>query len=207
MAAERKRGLYGALASPWLYEAVQRVMGAETLRRHFADAHIRVAPGARVLDIGCGPADLLAHLPAVTYIGWEPNPLYVERARARFGDRATFHVGLFGAAEAARLEPVDVAIVSGVLHHMDDAQARTLFGLLHSVLKPGGRVVSVDPARVPGQHPLSRLAVSRDRGRHVRAPGAYLALARDMFPAASGTVAHQAFPPYTRFFMTAPRAA
>jgi SAM-dependent methyltransferase len=202
--AERKHGLYAALRHPTVYEAVQRFMGtADRSRGHFAQHFVRAQPGDRVLDIGCGPAHLLAHLPDVEYIGWEPNAAYVAKARETYGDRGTFHTGLFGPEQARSLDPVDIVIVSAVLHHMDDAEAKELFGLLRQVLKPGGRVITLDNVFIKRQNPIARLLISLDRGRHVRVPAGYEALARGAFAHVEGTVVAQAFPPYTYFFMTA----
>jgi SAM-dependent methyltransferase len=201
---ERKRGLYAALRHPVVYETVQRLMGSpDRGRRRFAEHFVRAQPGDRVLDIGCGPAHLLAHLPDVEYIGWEPNGAYVAKARETFGDRGTFHVGLFGPAQARELAPVDIAIVSAVLHHIDDAQASELFDLLRQVVKPGGRVITLDNVFIERQNPIARFLISLDRGRHVRSPAGYEALARSAFAHVDGKVVPQAFPPYTHFFMTA----
>lgn len=204
MATERKRGLYAALRNPKLYETVQRVMGGDERRRHFAEEFVQAQSGDRVLDIGCGPAQLRAYLPDdVEYIGWEPNAAYVEKARKIYGDRGTFNVGLFGPAEAHSLNPVDIAIVSAVLHHMDDGQVTELFQLLRQVLKPGGRVITLDNVFVECQNPIARFLISLDRGRNVRSPDGYEALAKGEFANVRGTVVPQSFPPYTYFYMTA----
>jgi SAM-dependent methyltransferase len=201
--SQREHGVYAALSRPRLYEALQQLMGFDRRRRQFAEDFVRARPGDRILDIGCGPAHLRAHLPDVDYIGWEPNAAYVAKARETYGDRGTFHVGLFGPEQARLLAPVDIAIVLAVLHHMDDVQARDLFSLLRQVVKPGGRVVTLDGVYIDRQNPIVRVLISLDRGRHVRTPEGYEALARTAFSHVQGTVMSKAFPPYTYFYMTA----
>lgn len=200
--SEREHGPYGLLKSPALYESVQRLMGAEKLRHEFQRSFVRAQPGDRVLDVGCGPAQLRECLPEVEYIGFEPNPEYIARARQAFDGRATFHIGYFGPEEATLVGAVDIAIVSGVLHHMNDDQAIELFNLIQQVLKPGGRVVTVDPVFAQHQNPIARVLVRLDRGRHVRTPDQYQALARDTFKHIDGALVTQFFPPYTRYYMT-----
>ncbi len=198
-----KNGIYSVLKHPAVYEALQQVFGAERGRRSFANKYVSAKAGDRVLDIGCGPAHLLAHLPAVEYIGWEPNPAYIETARRTYDGRGSFNVGYFGEEEAAKVGLVDIAVVSAVLHHLTDGEARQLFGLLRRVVKPGGRVVSLDCVYVDKQNPIARLLVSLDRGRHARTSEAYRDLARADFAQVSGEVVNKHFPPYTLWVMTA----
>ena len=201
--AQRQTGLYAALSRPWIYDALQAIMGSVETRRHFVESFVRARPGDRILDIGCGTAEILDYLPAVDYVGFEPNRAYVEAARKKFGARGSFHVGYFDAAAAARLEPVDLAIVVAVLHHLEDVTARELFGLLRQIVKPGGRVVTLDNVYVDDQNPVARFAISMDRGRNVRTPQHYADLARGSFTRVGGAIYHKAFPPYTYWFMTA----
>ncbi|HEX2122402.1 MAG TPA: class I SAM-dependent methyltransferase, partial [Thermoanaerobaculia bacterium] len=60
----RTRGLYRLLEVPALYESVQRLLGADAARKRFVARFLRPLPGARILDIGCGPGPLLEYLPA-----------------------------------------------------------------------------------------------------------------------------------------------
>ena len=202
--SERTGGLYGLLKSPRLYEAVQACMGAVDLRREFASRCIQAKAGDRVIDIGCGPGEILRFLPSqVDYQGCEPNPRYVEQALRNFGVRGSFHVGYFTKTHADEIRDVDSAGGSAVLHHLDDTAAVTLFKLLRSVLRPGGRVVSLDNVYVPDQNRIAKLLIGLDRGNNVRTPDQYNALPKQSFDNVFGHIVHKKFPPYTYYFMQA----
>src|SRR5438132_671516 len=47
--------------------------------------YVRPERGERVLDIGCGPGEIMVFLPSVDYLGIDINPRYVEAATERFG--------------------------------------------------------------------------------------------------------------------------
>ena len=161
-----------------------------------------------MLDIGCGTGELLAYLPAgATYHGWDISEPYIAAARARFGGRGTFHVGLVTEAKIAAEPPYDVVIASGVLHHLDDGEVGALARLARGAVRAGGRFVSIDPVLAAGQHPLARFLVSRDRGQHVRTGQAYLDLVRPAFDDTTGVVRHRRWVPYTHWMMEAVRYA
>ena len=52
--------------------------------------YLRPSIGDRILDIGCGPADLLSYLPQVEYIGFDANSKYISDAKRRYGNQGTF---------------------------------------------------------------------------------------------------------------------
>lgn len=199
---EIRTGLRGLLANPFLYEMVQSLFGAKHARRVFVERYVRPNPGDRILDVGCGPGELLRYLPAVDYRGFEPNPAYVERARREFGARGRFFAKELDAADLDAMPPADIAVVSAVLHHLDDDEARQLVGLLRRAVRPGGRLVTIDPVFVPNQHPVARALIAMDRGRNVRTPEGYRALAEGIFGEIEHEITHKSLPPYTHFIMT-----
>ena len=145
--------------------------------------------GDGILDIGCGTGEILELLGGQRYFGFDPSESYIDAARARFGKDADFHVGSVSTPPALE-GGFDLAIAFGVLHHLDDSEARTLVGLAHDQLRSGGRLITLDPVLVPGQHPVARALARRDRGDFVRSPDGYLALASGRFESVQITEHH-----------------
>jgi len=200
--AEINSGVRRLLTIPQFYEFVQNLMGAKRNRSNFVRDVVKPYPGMRILDVGCGTGKLVEHLPeAVSYVGYEPNDSYVSRGQALYGLRADIRLGFFDEQAAASHAPFDLAIVSAVLHHLDDEQGSELFRLLRSALKANGQVITYDNVYVDGQNPVARWLISLDRGRNVRTPEGYEALARPYFSNVSGIVTHKAMIPYTYWTM------
>jgi ubiquinone/menaquinone biosynthesis C-methylase UbiE len=168
------------------------------------ERYIRARVGDSVLDLGCGPADILEHLPAVEYLGIDVSIKYLEEARRRFADRtprARF-IQMDARALHATGERFDLALAQGLLHHFDDEQAYMLLNNVSAMMKPGARLITVDAARTPDQRLIARLLVSSDRGRFVRSPDGYERLARRVFSHVELHVRHDLMRlPYTHLFM------
>lgn len=164
--------------------------------------YVRAVKGQRVLDIGCGPADVLAHLPDVEYFGVDLSPKYVEAAKARFGERGTFLC--MDAAEFVVNEPgsFDIVMANGLLHHLPDAEARSVFSIAKAALKNSGYMVSFDGCFLPEQSPVVRTLLRMDRGKFVRKRESYIELAREYFDSAEGFVREDFYSiPYCTLFM------
>lgn len=170
------------LNSPLLYTALQRATGWHGRGdRHVLDTIVRPRAGERVLDLGCGTGKLSTMMPEVNYVGVDSEPAYIAHARSVHRD-AYFIQGDAGTAALDGLAPFDLILLFGLLHHLSDEDA---VGLLHrcsSLLAEGGRLVTVDNCRYPGQGAVERFIVDHDRGAFVRAPEAYEALAAHLFP-------------------------
>jgi SAM-dependent methyltransferase len=178
---ERNTGLRAVLTQPRVYDTFQRAVGAVKVRRTLLDDYLRPARGQRILDIGCGPGEMLDALPDVEYVGFDVSEAYIDAARARYGTRGTFFVGDVAAVDPPSLGRFDRVLAMGVLHHVDDATARDLLGLAARVLTDDGILATIDPTFSDRQNRIARMIVARDRGQHVRRVGAYEALARTSF--------------------------
>jgi len=179
----RRAGIRSVLSFPSVFRVYQRAVGARNLKRSIINRHLRPRSGDRLLDIGCGPGDLVDDLPdvGIEYVGLDVSGQYIEYARARFGERGSFLVSDVLDADADALGTFDLVHAHGLLHHLDDAVASRACALAAKVLVPSGRFVTADPCFHPDQSRLARFTVSRDRGQAVRTPDRYCALAEQSF--------------------------
>ncbi len=178
--------LKGLLRRGGIYIALQRIVGADRLR-HLCIDQLNLAPGDTVVDVGCGPAYYLDRLPVpVDYHGFDTEPQYIDWSRKRWGQTATFHMGVFGPTQASELTPIDAVLLLGVLHHLDDDETLELLKLTAHSLAPSGRVVTVDTCFESSQGRISRWMAENDRGEYVREPGRFMKLARVHFQTVQG---------------------
>lgn len=179
------------LASVTAYVMLQRLVGADVLRRRAMD-RVAVQPGEVLVDIGCGPAYYFGWLPTpLTYHGFDTDQHYIDHATSRYGNRGTFHRAIFDAEEAEQLPAPNAIVMLGLLHHLSDAECHDLLSLSARVLAPGGRVVSVDTTYLPGQNRFSKWMSDNDRGEYVRHPEQFVELASAAFGQVEGTPLQQ----------------
>lgn len=193
------------LGLPALYRLLGTISGRTRQWRLFARHYIGARPGDRILDVGCGPADLLAELPAdIDYVGFDQSKHYIDSARRRYGARGQFFAGTVDLALIDRLGAAsfDIVIAHGLLHHLADREATDFFELARAALRPGGRLVTADGCYLDGQSRIARLLLKMDRGRHVRTEQEYVALASRSFAAPVAFVRHDsAYVPYTLVYL------
>lgn len=194
-------GLRRPLSSASIYSLVQRTLGASAVRRCVIDEYLRPEAGDRVLDLGCGPGDILALFGGVSYLGVDLSPAYIDAARREYGHRARFIC-----ADVRELvldeEQFDAVIAIGMLHHLDDDAAAGLVELSRAVLRRGGRLVTLDTGHAEGQSRIARWLIDRDRGQNVRTPEEYKALAAPLFGDVRVEVRHDlARVPYTHVIL------
>lgn len=184
-------GLRAALSLPSVYDFVQNLVGARRARRELSAHYLRPQPECLMVDVGCGTGEMLEALPAdIRYVGFDLSQRYIDSARARYGDRARFECLDVAQAGSLDIHNIDLALAFGLLHHLDDHEVCGLLRTLKRLLKPGGRVVTIDPTLTPGQHPIAAFVARRDRGRNVRSPEAYRALACAVFDQVESEVRH-----------------
>ncbi len=184
------------------YRLFSRLIGGNVWQIYLAE-YVKPMAGEKVLDIGCGPADVLKHLPKCDYTGFDINPEYIAAAQKRFADRGRFYCSDVGLANVEKEHGTfDLVIATGVLHHLDDTTAGKLLDLAKMAMRPGGRFISYDGCYVAGQSKVARWLLDHDRGKHIRTREEYLRLASARFPMVESHLRHDLLRlPYAHLIM------
>jgi SAM-dependent methyltransferase len=179
------------------------MVGGGNAWRIYVDEYVKPVVGDKILDIGCGPADILNHLPAVNYTGLDISPEYISSAEKRFGSRGRFLCSDVGRAAIEEEQGTfDTVLAVGVIHHLDDGQAAKLFGLARLALRPNGCLVTYDGCYVSQQSRTARWLLANDRGKFVRTCEEYVRLASTRFPKVKTHLRHDLLRiPYTHLIM------
>ena len=199
-------GLHAILDRPGIYERVQQLLGARASRRRIVHEFLRPVAGSRILDVGCGTGSLLDDLPPdVDYVGFDLNPRYIEAAKKKYGNRVRFYCARAGVgAEGLEERSFDFVVAKSLLHHLSDAEAHQLLETGVRLLRTGGVFFSSDAVRHEGQSAVARFFLALDRGRSIRSPQAYTALAESHFSAVETTLLTDLLAiPYSHFLMRA----
>lgn len=138
---------------------------------------VRLTPGSRVLDLGCGRGGVVERL-GVTgqWCGCDPDLCSLEEHRAVGLPRSQVLSERLPFADAV----FDIVIASWVLEHL--AEPGRTFAEVARVLRPGGRFFFLTPNR---DHPIPRVSAWLARLRALQAPlvtAIYRRAAADTFP-------------------------
>jgi SAM-dependent methyltransferase len=186
------------LASPLVYSSAMTALGADSGMQLFVQEYLRVLPGDRILDLGCGPGRLYPHLPPTDYCGLDVDAGHLVRARALYPGVRFEQQDIATGCPNFDLRDFDLIVASGLIHHLHDAAVKRALEFCRDRLRIGGRLITLDCAFEKKQNFFSRWLVAHDRGRFVRRAQEYLDLVYAYFPDATVTVRHDMLRiPYT----------
>jgi SAM-dependent methyltransferase len=186
------------LASPQLYLAYNFIVGGIAARKKCIRSYIPPTSGLTVLDIGCGPGYTITCFTDPVYYGFDIAPDYIAWARRKFAAHGNFYCQYFDEDALTWVPPVDVVLMMGVLHHMDNTAALDLLRLIRRTMKPGGVLLTLDGCYRPGQSRIAKFFLDEDRGRFIRDAAGYEDMARKVFKSVEIAVRDDLFLiPYT----------
>lgn len=173
---------HSVLQLPVAYRVFQEQLGFANSRKLAFERWLPIAPGTRILDIGCGPGHILKYLPQdIDYTGFDTSESYIDQASKEYGLRAKFVCGMFDASAVAEHGTADVIMLNGVLHHMSDEIAGATLGSIKQALAPAGRLFTLDGCYVDQQNWVAKNLLHLDRGEYVRTEEAYARLLEPYF--------------------------
>jgi SAM-dependent methyltransferase len=205
--AQRISGAYRLIAIPTIYKMLMFSLGADQAIARYANDVLQPSHGMKVLDVGCGPANILSYLPSVDYTGIDLNEKHIAFARELYGHRGRFIVG--NAAEDLKQEEEAFHLInaSALLHHLGDDEAVSLFKSLKRLLKKDGKIVTIDNVWLPRQRMAVKLVNKLDSGINIRTPEGYLKLLNGLGFDVQTRIFHDLLRiPYDHFVMVARNA-
>ena len=157
------RALVAAASAPYrpsgrhAYHFARNKLGGDAVFRHVLE-HGLIAPGARILDLGCGQGLLASVLRAAGRAaqegrwpaGWAPAPVDahvtgielmahdVARAETALGADATI---ICGDMREAAFPPADVVVIFDALHYLGAAEQDQVLERVRGALGPGGTLL------------------------------------------------------------------
>lgn len=153
---------------------------------------------ASILDIGCGPAEIVEVVGAADYYGFDVNKNYINYAKKKYFDKK-FFCSTFAANKIKKKKKFDYILLLGLLHHLSDKEAFVLFKEIKKVIKKNGVVVTLDNVYVKNQNFIAKKLIDLDRGCFVRNKTGYLSLLKSQFKIVNFKIYNQKFIPYTWF--------
>ena len=197
---EKNKGIYSILSSIFFYSLFQKIMSGTSFRKKIVKKFI-YKKGLKVLDVGCGPAEILDSLPKIEYFGYDINPAYINFAKKKYKKKGNFFCKEFTNKELKKLPKFDYVLLLGILHHLSDDQIKKLMTIIKKILKKKGNIIIEDPIFVKNQNPIAKFIIKMDRGGNVKDKEGYLNLIKKYFKKVESKIYHQKFIPYTWFVM------
>jgi len=201
MRKERKKklGLKNILAIPQMYTLWQKSIGDYKLRKIYCREYIKAKEGDRILDIGCGPANMVEYLPKnIDYKGFDDSKFYIENAKKKFPqNNYSFFCQRVNFAKDFG-QKFDIIMANAILHHIDDEEAQKLLSFASRNLKPGGRLITHDGCFIDNQSKFKKWVLENDRGKFVRTKEGYFKLFSKHFDKINTTIREDLYNlPYT----------
>jgi len=170
------------LTIPQIYTLWQKVIGDYKLRKIYCRDYVKAKGGDRILDIGCGPANMVDYLPEnIDYVGFDDSEIYIKNAKKNFpqGNYSFFCQKINFAKDFE--EKFDLIMANAILHHIDDSEAEKLISFASKNLKAGGRLITLDGCFAKNQSWIKKWLLKNDRGRFVRTKEDYFKLFSNQF--------------------------
>ena len=197
--SQRKNQIYNFINNPLIYKIIQYVMSGTSFRNSIIKKNIRKS-NLKILDIGCGPAQILEHIPRCDYYGYDIDQRSIQYAKKKYRQKNYhFYCKKFNKTEVKKLPKFDFIIFFGILHHLSNKEADKMLTLCKRIMKKNSKLLTEDPILIEKQNVIAKFLIEKDRGTNVRQKKEYINLLKKHFKKIKNKVTHQFFIPYTWF--------
>ena len=197
--SQRKNQIYNLINNPLIYKIIQGVMSGTSFRNSIIKKNITKS-NLKILDIGCGPAQIIEHLPQCDYYGYDIDQRSIQYAKKKYYQKNFhFYCKKFNKTELKKLPKFDFIIFFGILHHLSNKEVHEILKLCKKLMKKNSKILTEDPILLENQNIVAKFLIKKDRGLNVRKKREYLGLLKKHFKKIKNKVIHQYFIPYTWF--------
>ena len=197
--SQRKNQIYNFINNPLIYKIIQGVMSGTSFRNGIIKKNI-TKNNLKILDIGCGPAQILEHIPKCDYYGYDIDRRSIQYAKKKYYQKNYhFYCKKFNKTELKKLPKFDFIIFFGILHHLSNKEVYEILKLCKKIMKKNSKLLTEDPILLENQNVIAKFLIKKDRGLNVRDKQEYINLLKKHFKKIKNKVTHQYFIPYTWF--------
>ena len=179
MDEEKNSFLYKLLRFPIVYKSYQSFITKNNTYENVYKNIFQTSANSIVLDCGCGPAQYRKFINCEKYYGIDFNEKHLNKARKE-NPSDSFINGDVVNFNFSQLPSFTDVLIFGLLHHLNDINAKKLIENLLSHIKKNGKLVAIDPVYVASNKSLynkvANFIASRDQGNYVRDESGYLNL-------------------------------
>jgi 2-polyprenyl-3-methyl-5-hydroxy-6-metoxy-1,4-benzoquinol methylase len=184
-----------------VYNFAMDLLGWQKGLTRLVTEFIRPQVGMKILDIGCGTSEVLTRMPKdINYFGIDLNEKYIAKNKIKY-PYAKFET--CKATDLHSTEKFDLIICSALLHHLENNEVEILLKTISNLLLPTGRVVILDPVKVPNQQFIAKFLINIDRGQNIKTEDGYKVLANKYFKNLKCTVTNLSQIPYNHLITEA----
>jgi len=195
---EKNKLFYKLLNYPLIYSLSQKIMSATSFRKNIIKNIIK-KKNPYILDIGCGPGEILETLSDVNYFGFDVNKNHINFAREKYRNKGIFKCSKFSSKKINKKIKFDYVLLLGLLHHLNDKQSYFLLSEIKKVLKKNGMLITLDNIYIKNQNIIAKKLIDLDKGENVRTKKQYLKILDKDFKKIQCKIYVQKFIPYTWF--------
>lgn len=178
MEQEKNSLIYKLLRFSFVYKTYQFLVIRKSTYKFIYQNIFKTDNTSIVLDCGCGPAQYRNLIKCSKYIGIDFNKKHIEMARKKFSND-TFYIDDILNFDFKKITGYSDVLLFGLLHHLNDSNAKELIKNLSNNLKDDGKIVSIDPVYMESRNiyiSVANFIASKDQGNFVRTEKEYIKL-------------------------------